>query len=181
VGKFDLPRRASQRPRSKGHGNRGGSMPASVNRIKKTKKGNLVDKPSEPIHWPAEPIHVPSLRLPDPHRSHARSPDPAVAHQIRPPACRIRPLLTRSGRLHQDPPPPRHGREGAGATAKVRRNRIHHRGTPPGPAPEGSLAHAWKSHCCPATASAWRSRRTARGGRTARVPTPTRPCRRARA
>jgi hypothetical protein len=38
-------------------------MPASVNKIKKTKKGKPVDKPGETIHRSAEPIHGPPLPL----------------------------------------------------------------------------------------------------------------------
>jgi len=63
---------------------------------------------------PSEPILAPSLRSPDLHLRHANSleevtpsPDPAAARQIRPPACRIRPLLARSGRQRLDPPNPR--------------------------------------------------------------------------
>ena len=63
-------------------------------------------KPNEPIHRPAKPIHAQSLRSPDLHRRRARSleeathsTDPTAAHQIRPPACLIRPLVPGSTAL----------------------------------------------------------------------------------
>jgi hypothetical protein len=51
-------------------------MPDSVNRIKKTKKGKLVDNPGEPINGPAEPIHAPPLHSLDLHRHRSPSPHP---------------------------------------------------------------------------------------------------------
>ena len=60
-------------------------MPASVNRIKKTKNRNSMDRPSEPIHKPAEPIAT-ACTVGRRIRTAV-----ATACQIRPPQAWIRP------------------------------------------------------------------------------------------